>query len=63
MKVISGIKVFEVEDLMDLLGLNRITVQKMLRTGKIKGVKFGKRWHVAEENLKDFLTGKTEANR
>jgi hypothetical protein len=30
----------------------------MLREGRIKGVKFGKRWHVTEDNLKDFLTGK-----
>jgi excisionase family DNA binding protein len=59
MKVISGIKVYEVEDLVELLRLNRVTVQKMLREGRIKGVKFGKRWHVTEDNLKDFLTGKS----
>jgi len=58
MKVISGIKVYEVEDLIELLDLNRVTVQKMLREGRMTGVKFGKRWHVTEDNLKDFLAGR-----
>jgi hypothetical protein len=32
-------------------------VQSYLRTGRMKGVKIGKRWHVTDENLKAFLSG------
>lgn len=60
MKIINGTKLYEVEDLVKMLDLSRITVQAYLRAGRIRGVKIGKRWHVTEKNLKDFLSGKTE---
>lgn len=59
MKIIDGMKLYEVEDLVRMLGLSRVTVQTYLRAGRIRGVKIGKRWHVSEKNLKDFLTGHT----
>ncbi len=59
MKTIGGIKLYEVEDLVRMLKLSRITVQAYLRSGRMKGVKIGKRWHVTEKNLKDFLSGET----
>lgn len=60
MKIIDGTKLYEVEDLVRMLGLSRVTVQTYLRAGRIKGVKIGKRWHVSEKNLKDFLGGNTQ---
>ena len=60
MKIINGTKLYEVEDLEKMLDLSRITVQAYLRAGRIRGVKIGKRWHVTEKNLKDFLSGNTE---
>jgi len=59
LKIIDGTKLYEVEDLVRMLGLSRVTVQTYLRAGRIKGIKIGKRWHVSEKNLKDFLTGDT----
>ena len=59
MKTIGGIKLYEVEDLVRMLKVSRITVQAYLRSGRMKGVKIGKRWHVTEKNLKDFLSGET----
>lgn len=59
MKMIGGIKLYEVEDLVRMLKLSRITVQAYLRSGRMKGVKIGKQWHVTEKNLKDFLSGET----
>ncbi len=59
MKTIDGIKLYEVEDLVRMLKVSRITVQAYLRTGRMKGVKIGKRWHVTDKNLKDFLSGDT----
>ena len=43
-----------------MLNLSRVTVQTYLRAGRIRGVKIGKRWHVTEKNLKDFLSGNTK---
>jgi hypothetical protein len=37
-----------------------VTVQAYLRAGRIRGVKIGKRWHVTDSNLRDFLTGNTK---
>ncbi|MGB6411688.1 MAG: helix-turn-helix domain-containing protein [Candidatus Deferrimicrobiaceae bacterium] len=51
------------EDLVKMLNLSRITVQAYLRAGRIRGVKIGKRWHVTEKNLKDFLSGNTERRK
>ncbi len=59
MKTIDGIKLYEVEDLVRMLKLSRITVQAYLRAGRMKGVKIGKRWHVTDKNLRDFLSGDT----
>ncbi|HBX43823.1 MAG: hypothetical protein JSV28_06755 [Deltaproteobacteria bacterium] len=42
-----------------MLKLSRITVQAYLRAGRMKGVKIGKRWHVTDKNLRDFLSGDT----
>jgi hypothetical protein len=58
-KIIDGIKLYEVEDLVKMLKLSRVSVQAYLRTGRMKGVKIGKRWHVTDENLKSFLSGDT----
>jgi predicted site-specific integrase-resolvase len=61
LKIIDGIKLYEVEDLVKMLKLSRVSVQAYLRTGRMKGVKIGKRWHVTDENLKTFLSGDTES--
>ena len=60
LKEIDGTKLYEVEDLVAMLKVSRITVQGYLRSGRIKGVKIGKRWHATEKNLKDFLSGDTQ---
>ena len=60
LKIIDGTKLYEVEDLVAMLKVSRVTVQGYLRSARIKGVKIGKRWHVTEKNLKDFLSGDTQ---
>jgi len=62
MKNIGGMKLYEVEDLVRLLKISRVTVQAYLRAGRIRGVKIGKRWHVTDSNLRDFLSGDTKAS-
>ncbi len=60
MKNIGGTKLYEVEDLVKMLKISRVTVQAYLRAGRIRGVKIGKRWHVTDSNLRDFLSGNTK---
>ncbi len=60
MKIIDGVKLYEVEDLVKMMKLSRVSVQAYLRTGRMKGVKIGKHWHITDENLKAFLSGDTE---
>jgi len=60
LKIIDGTKLYEVEDLVAMLQVSRVTVQGYLRSGRIKGIKIGKRWHVTEKNLRDFLSGDTQ---
>ena len=63
MKVIDGMKVYEVEDLVELLGMSRVSVQRYLREGRIKGIKFARKWHVTENNLKAFFSGETTGKK
>lgn len=63
MRTIEGIRLYEVEDLVRLLKLSRVSVLAYLRSGRIRGVKIGKRWHVTDGNLRSFLSGDTESRR
>ncbi|OGF97673.1 MAG: hypothetical protein A2Z06_01310 [Candidatus Glassbacteria bacterium RBG_16_58_8] len=58
MKVIKGIKVYEVEDLSKILGLTEVAIRRYIRAGRIPGQKIGKRWYVSDENLKAFINPK-----
>lgn len=59
MRVVNGMKIYDVEDLVKLLGITRVSVQRYLREGRIRGIKIGRRWQVTEGNLKAFLSGET----
>lgn len=52
------VKTYTLEELEEILGVTYRTLLSYLRTGKLKGVKIGRKWHVSEENLKNFLNGK-----
>ena len=59
-KQIGDLKLFEVEDLAETLGLHDRTIRKLLREGRLRGRKLGKRWYVTEESLKAYFSD-TEA--
>jgi len=46
---------FSVEELVAILPLTALTIREYLRSGKLKGKKVGKLWHVSKRNLKLFL--------
>ena len=54
---IAGIKVYNIQETAKVLGINRVTVYKLLRAGKLKGEKFGYGWKVSLLSIKAFVSG------
>ena len=48
-------KLYEVEELAEMLNVGEPTIRRYLREGRLKGKKLAKRWYVSEENLKDYF--------
>ena len=46
---------FSIKELVAILPLTALTIREYLRSGKLKGKKVGKLWHVSKRNLKLFL--------
>ena len=56
----NDIKVYTVNDIMDLLKISRRTLYTYIKDEKIKGNKIGNKWIFTEQQVKDFIEGKTE---
>lgn len=56
----NDIKVYTVNDIMDLLKISRKTLYTYIKDEKIKGNKIGNKWIFTEQQVKDFIKGKTE---
>jgi excisionase family DNA binding protein len=46
---------YSIEEVADMLNVNRNTVRRMLIRGELKGIKVGRLWRIKEEDLKEFL--------
>ena len=57
---VGDMKLYEVEELAEILGVGLPTIRKCLREGKLKGTKPAKRWYVSEEALKDYFQPEPE---
>ena len=55
---IADIKLYSVKDLHEAFGVNERTIRDWFKKGRLKGQKLGTEWHITEENLKRFLSGK-----
>lgn len=51
----NNLKVYKVNDLIDILGVTRVTIIKYIKNGRIKGFKIGNSWRVTEEALLNFI--------
>lgn len=49
-------KVYTLEELVDVLQVTRRTLYNYIREGKLKAVKMGKYWRVTEKQLEEFLS-------
>lgn len=52
----ADIKVYTINEVVDILKVTRRTVYTYLAEGKLKAIKMGKYWRVTEDNLKEFLS-------
>jgi excisionase family DNA binding protein len=60
MKVVLGVKLYTIEEVAKLLGVQRDTASKYIAQGRLKANIIGGRKYVTEENLKEFLLGTTK---
>ncbi len=49
------IQIYTMNDLIEILGVTRITIIKYIKQGKIKGFKLGNTWRVTKEALEEFI--------
>lgn len=52
---VGDMKLYDVEELAEMLDVGLPTIRRYLREGRLKGKKLAKRWYVSEENLKDYF--------
>jgi len=50
-------KYFLINDLVEILPINALTIREYLREGRLKGQKLGKLWTVEKADLERFLEG------
>lgn len=59
MKKIHKVFLFTVEDVAEKLGCSRYTVERYIRSGKLRATKLGRVTYVSDSNLTNFLEGYT----
>lgn len=52
---VGNMKLYDVEELAEMLGVGLPTIRRYLRERKLNGKKLAKRWYVSEENLKEYF--------
>lgn len=52
---LSGLKLLDVQEISDTLGINIATIRRYLHTGKIRAKKIGIKIFANEEDVKSFL--------
>jgi len=53
---VGNMKLYDVEDLSEMLKLQDRTVRKLLRDGKLPGRKLARKWYVSEDALKEYFS-------
>ncbi len=57
MKQIGDIKFYDVQEIAKAFDMTPQSIRRFLREGRIKARKFGTRWYVTEEAIRDYLMG------
>ena len=56
----SEVKVYETDEVAEILHITRRTLYNYIKAGQIKPIKVGRSWRFTEETLNDFLKRGTE---
>lgn len=54
---INGILLYTVDEVADLLNINRLTVLKYIKRGRLQARRIGRPLMITEQDLRQFLTG------
>ena len=57
---VGDMKLYDVEELAEMLSVGLPTIRRYLREGRLKGKKLAKRWYVSEEALKEYFRPEPE---
>ena len=52
---VGDMKLYDVEEVAEMLDVGEPTIRRYLREGRLKGKKLAKRWYVSEEAIKDYF--------
>lgn len=62
-KIIGELRLYDLDELSSLLGMHKKSLtDKYIKTGVIRARKFGVRWYVSEEALKEYFAGADKAS-
>jgi len=55
--IVSGVKLYNVREVAEMLESTEATIRLYFRNGNFKGRKINGKWHVTEDNLKQYING------
>lgn len=53
---VGDLKLYDVEELAEMLHIQERTIRKILRDGTLKARKMARKWYVSEESLKEYFS-------
>lgn len=56
---IGNVKVYTIEEVSRILKVNIRTLRNYINSGRLRGVKMGRKVYIAEKNLEQFLMGRS----
>jgi excisionase family DNA binding protein len=57
-KEITGVKLYTVDEVAELLQINRLTVLKYIKQGRLTAARIGRPYMITEDGLREFLYNK-----
>ena len=51
----EDLKLLTLEEVAEIIGIQRRTIYNYIKEGKLKAVRIGKYWRVKQEDIKDFI--------
>ena len=54
-KQIGDLKLYDLKELSEILGITVVSLRNYLRSKKIRGRKMGRNWYVTQEALEEYL--------